>query len=262
MIIDSIVLAYKKYIEGKFENGREKMWYGSEDQVAPNTMHDAIAAELEPIARRWGYAVRSSGFGGEVKLKTEIHNKDIDIAIVEPSSLRIVLAISFKMPMSSVNKNIKNFGEGHIGDTALIKESGTTFFYIALIDRFPILSKDGLFSYEELSDTSLGVFTDIMSKPRSNKYRSDVIFIIKSNFNDRTFKESKINLPFLAQNDRKTIALDHLSYLSTHLSSSSIVLEVKKPDGTWTSDFEREWNNFIELVSLELALDKIRKKHF
>lgn len=260
---NKIIEAYKIYIKGYVKEGKDKMWYGSEDQIAPNFMHDAIRNELQPIASKFGYEVKTKNKGGEYKLKTEIHSKNIDISIIDPTlpiEQQIIIAISFKMPMASVNKNLKNFGETNIGDTALIKEAGIPFYYIAIIDKHPIKLEDGKFTLEKLSKTSLKVFTDLMEKPRSNKYRTDGIFIAVVDFKDVQFKQSVEGQPFSSQSDRRNIGESHLKFIDD-VSSENIKINVVDSVGNWIDNFDETWIAFKEMIKLEIQLSVFRKKY-
>lgn len=260
-----IIEAYKLYIQGD----ADESYYSSRNQKAPSYMHEEIAKELRQVISTWpNLEIRTSISGGEVKLKTDLHDKKLDIAIIDKDIVKpnnnVIIAISFKMPLASVNKNLKNYIEMNVGDTALIKEAGVPFYYLIFMDQFPIKVTEQKFDYEELSLKSLDGFCSVMLKPRTNKYRTDGILAISVNFNDLDFKKTKVGLNFSdakGSKDREIIGNEHLKLFKTDIIESKVGIKVLNSKCEWEENFDDVWAEFKKMIKLEIELHEIRKKY-
>lgn len=178
--------------------------YSSRSQKSPNIIHELLAEFLQllidniddiSIEDKSHLKIRTAKNDGEYHFKSEIHEKKFDITLVYSSAEGSktfnvpILAISFKMPLSSVNKNLKNYFEMNIGDTTLVKECGTPFYFFMLLDDNSMQTHGKDIEIEKISNKSMLPFTKILNAKKYSNYKPNLSVILKVNYDDFNYKK-------------------------------------------------------------------------
>lgn len=238
--------AYLKYIDEA---------YSARSSRPANIMHDAIRdAILTVIDPRDGFDVQTNANGGEYKFESMIHEKKIDVTVVDKHTNNApIVAISFKMPLMSVNKNLKNYFEMNIGDATLVKDNGVPFYYFMILDNSSLKKENDILRIEGISDKSIEPFNKVMNSKIYSSFRPNYTFILRVDFGDNAHKQSYENLSFFnfknASSQHKIIVNDF-----------EPIISVYNNDKTWTTDFDEKFDLFKKSIQLEIELYKIRKK--
>ena len=244
-MIDKIKEAYIKYINSD---------YSSRNQESSKIMHDAIRDFIQNILDdEDNFKIKTANHDGEHNFTTRIREKRIDITVYDSLEKKPIVAISFKMPLSSVNKNLKNYFEMNIGDSSLVREGGIPFFYFMILDKHSMKFDRGKYRLDDISSKSIEPFSKVMSENCYSLFRPNQTFIAKIDFGDKKFKDDNIGKNKKAVLSKRE---EQLEIIKNYKSTASVYTK----DGEWTEDFDKFLEYFKKSIELEIELYKIRKK--
>lgn len=250
--VSSFSDAYCKFIEQK---------YSSRNSATAYIMHDAICEYIEDeIITKFPNSKVNVRVGNktskEYRYKSNLHDKKMDIAIVwgEGKTADMIAAISFKMPLKSVNKNLRNYFEIYVGDTTLTQFDKKPMFYFMILDENSIKVDDGKVKIERISNQSVKPFQKVINHKNDDYFKPKSTLIFKVDFNDSEYKKNFEGKKFTTMKNPKKNLKNHIDGVKKSCAKIAVL------DATnWKEDYKDKMNDFFSKIHdvIKLYIDDV-----
>lgn len=213
---------------------------GSRSTAKLKPIHGVIAKDIADMIGD-NYEVISQGYGEdkEKKVNGRYSDKNVDIAIIDKQTEKVVSSIAVKFVMQNYSQNSKNYFENMLGETANIRKNNINYFQVFIIpDKLPHYKKDKktgeyIISYwEKFTDHNIDQYIKLSEdNPNTNPHipNNTLLYVIHitPDVNEESVKTKKEYLEYY-RNNTPTIILSENKYPSFNEDGSVIYNNYEK----------------------------------